>query len=371
MACRIVLAWNKRNAGMYSVDLGAAAFAASLGDEVVFYSTYPTSSVTAGDPRFRLHDIARLPRDCGDEDRLIYWGDFTTSPRYGLENLADKFSKSALGQALFFLPEGLRARIAFRMWRRYFSETRPRRTFSLCQNFQTLAAGAPAGGWPGGFDLVAHLLGFERICARDSVSCSAVQEATAGRARVSSGMDAAFLASAARRPPAATPGSRRPRVGLLLFRSNLRNVPRLHAMLEARGAEWDDMAAGWLGLEARGVERSFADLIARLTACDLVISDTYHFIINAVRSHVPVIGLGGVSHYQDRPVADFKKEILFRDLGIADHYLIAEPREFDDRLLARIEASMERVHADQDEDFHAAVDARAGRFKAELLEIVA
>lgn len=370
MACRIVLAWNKRNAGMYSVDLGAAAFAGSLGEEVVFYSTYPASSVTAGDPRFQLRDIARLPGECRDADRLIYWGDFTTSPRYGLENLADKFSKSAAGRALWFLPEGLRARIAFRMWRRYFSAVRPRRTFSLCQNFQTLAAGAPAGGWPGGFDLAAHLLGFERICARDSVSCAAVQEATAGLARVSSGMDAAFLASAPRRP-AATPAGRRPRVGLLLFRSNLRNVPRLHAMLEARGAEWDDMAAGWLGLEARGVERSFADLIARLLACDLVISDTYHFIINAVRSHVPVIGIGGVSHYQDRPVADFKKEILFRDLGIADHYLIAEPREFDDRLLARIAASMERVRTDQDEAFHHAVDARAGRFKDELLEIVA
>lgn len=367
MACRIVLAWNKRNAGMYSVDLGAAAFAGSLGEEAVFYSTYPASSATAGDPRFQLRDIASLPGECRDADRLIYWGDFTTSPQYGLENLADKFSKSPRGRALFFLPQRLRARIAFRMWRRYFSEIRPRRTFSLCQNFQTLAA-APDRAWPGGFDPAAHLLGFERICARDSESCAAVRAASAGRARVSSGMDAAFLATAPRRTAAC---GRLAKVGLMLFRSNLQNVPRLHAMLEARGAGWDDMTAGWLGLEARGVERSFADLIARLTACDVVISDTYHFIINAVRSHVPVIGIGGVSHCQDRPVADFKKAILFRDLGIADHYLITESREFDDRLLAHVAASLERIPTEQDEAFHRAVDARVRRFKDELLEIVA
>jgi hypothetical protein len=142
-------------------------------------------------------------------------------------------------------------------------------------------------------------------------------------------------------------------------------------MLEARGAEWDDMAAGWLGLEARGVERAFADLIARLLACDLVISDTYHFIINAVRSHVPVIGLGGVSHFQDRPVADFKKEILFRDHGIPEYYVISESRACDGPLLERIGTLMDRVGTDQDGSFHAAVDERVARFRSDLRELVA
>jgi hypothetical protein len=370
MACRIVLAWNRRNAGMYSVDLGAASFADSLGEEVAYYSTYPESSVTAGDPRFRIRDITALGRDCRDSDRLIYWGDFTTSPRYGLVNHANTFAKSVRGRALFFLPDRLRSGIAFRMWRRYFSEIAVRRKFSLCQNFQTLAADAAGRSWPGGFKVADHLLAFERICARDSVSCEAVRDATGGRARVSFGMDAAFLPELPRRAAGPCRGSQ-PRVGLLLFRSNLRHAERLHAMLDDRHADWEDMAADWLGLEARGVERSFADLIARLVRCDLVISDTYHFIINAVRSHVPVIGLGGVSHFQDRPAADFKKEILFRDLGIPEHYVISAARDCDGPLLSRIGELMERIGTDQDERFHAAVDARVAGFRDELRELVA
>lgn len=370
MACRIVLAWNKRNAGMFSVDLGAAAFADLLGEEAVYYSTYPGSSATSGAPRFRLRDITTLPRDLRPTDRLVYWGDFTTSPLYGLENLADKYSKSIRGKPLALLPAGLRAGIAFRIWRRYFSDCRAARTFSLCQNFQTLATGGRPRSWPGGFDLTAHLLGFERICARDSVSSVAVEIASAGRARVSTGMDAAFLADLPTRQP-------RPRdrvgchVGLVLFRSQLRDPNRLHALLEARNATWDDLTPDWLGLEAANVERSFADLIQRLLRCDLVISDTYHFLINAVRGHVPAIGVGGVSPFQDRPVADFKKEVLFRDLGIPDHYLISASRAFDEPLLSGIGGLMDRIHDEQDAGFHDAVDARVSALREAIQLLVA
>lgn len=329
MKTAIVVAHNPQNAGMYSVDLGALHFFSGLGLPVDFFCpTVLNDAPTAGYGQMTLNHL----KDSGDlagYDNVIYWGDFTTNPQYGLYD----FTQRA------FQHDGLRdINAAFQRWLDCFLPARllngPTRVFSFGQNFQTI--------WSIEKSLDLQVLaplynGFEAILPRDSFS---VEHLTgyfpqAAQGKVQLGMDCAFLVNPNACPIRTNEGRTEPlRVGMCFGRSKLLNLDILVAEARGRDVIVEDLSR-WLSLPVRNVHWQFAELLESVRRCDLIISDTYHLLINAMREGVAVQGVGVKVERQEKSVSDFKKRTLFGDLGLPNFYL-----ELDDKTVTKEQADL-------------------------------
>lgn len=76
---------NKRNSGMYSVDLAAQHYFSKLGRSYDLCMTQGDSEV--GNLRFRK---LRTPEDLRDYKNIVYWGDFQNNPLWGANDYSDK-----------------------------------------------------------------------------------------------------------------------------------------------------------------------------------------------------------------------------------------------------------------------------------------
>jgi hypothetical protein len=150
---------------------------------------------------------------------------------------------------------------------------------------------------------------------RDQVSYGNLKQRV--RCSVECGADVAFLVQDQTRNRAA---GKPARVAVFFRRSKISNIESVLAGMERTfGVELVHFPE-WLK-PARPVKYAYQDNIERLAQCDFAISDTYHFIINATRIGLPAIGIGIHSDLQTTTSSDFKKKILFDELGIPHQYL--------------------------------------------------
>ena len=312
-----VTAPNRRNLGMYSVDRAAVAFFAGTGAKVAFR--------TLREHMHLPHDYGGLPvDDIGPRGSFrgaavtVFWGDFTTSPTYGARGFRSILSR----RHLFWRATGLRIprKRAFAHWMGLFSPPHPGAgCHSFGQNFQIAPADPQMDRLfrATGFDPDRHLAGFASILARDSVSQERVN-AVRGEAEAHV-CDLAFLG----RPPRPFPGPRRTdrtgRAGVLFKRSRLAGAQDLVARIALQHEVVD--LSGWLTATPARIGADYAGHLDRIAACDIVVTDVYHLAINAILSGVPVLCLGTDDGAQRDPLSDFKKRILFRDIGAEGAYL--------------------------------------------------
>jgi len=136
------------------------------------------------------------------------------------------------------------------------------------------------------------------------------------------GMDCAFLLDDAPERPLVARQSRKPRITTFFHRSRISNLNDLTGLLSTIPHEGTVKSlTGWLQLpKGRAASSHFERLRDVILQSDVMVTDTYHVAVNAVRDGVPTICIGNYCESQRDTLDDFKKKILFRDLGLSDCY---------------------------------------------------
>jgi hypothetical protein len=311
MRTAVILAFNSRNAGMYSVDLAAFRLFESLSLPVDYFRVSGRGAmglVKHGQiPIYDLPDPAVLEH----YDAIVFWGDFTTSPSYGREDFYLQIN-GADG-------ESSRAEL-YDYWQRVFlldgQERGARRIFSVGQNFQTLqtdAAGQDISG------LARLYEQFDSFMPRDSMSLNALVRTFPGidRAKLAQGVDCALMLNECSTGP--RPAGRSGIIGGFFNRSRIRNVAELGVELKKRGYDIADVDR-WLRLPTNRVHEGFREMCGQIRSFDCVLTDTYHFAVNAIREGTTPVVIGREAHEQTTTVGDYKKKVLLADLGASELY---------------------------------------------------
>lgn len=307
----VILATNRQNLGMYSVDRAAVSFFRSLDVTASFQAVL--------DHRYLKKRYGKLPvldfaGSFETYDVVVYWGDFTTSPWYGYHSFNSVLSRR--NRVCRMTGKKISRKRGFQSWERLFSPVHvPKPCYSIGQNFQISLTNPQEEKFfhTMGFDCESHFKGFSSMLSRDSVSQAFLNEARGSRE--------AFLCDLAfhgHRP--ATPKDRSVRkVGILLGRSKLHTAKTLEMLLRKKFEvvnfhDW--LSANWISMDD-----AYEQAKIRIASCDLIITDVYHLSINSLSLGVPVICISTNDEAQFKAVSDFKKKILFRDLELDEAYI--------------------------------------------------
>lgn len=326
---------------MYTVDLSAFRLFESLGLSVDYFAAAGARAGLFKSGQVPIYRISE-PEALRAYDNVIYWGDFSTSPHYAVDDLWSQLNSH----------EGpLARRDAFFYWLDMFllrQAKRPdQRLFSFCQNFQTLGLSAPRMD----FDVLRPLYErFTRIMPRDTASTGQLRTyfPTIPADVIRQGCDAAFLLPDGTASPR-TPGSRR--VGVFLARTEIENKLDLIQTFTQAGYELVNLGL-WLTLPRNRFHENFRILTARIASCDAIVTDAYHLAVNAIRIGTTPLVLGTNENAQTSTVSDFKKRTMLRDLDSEDLYMtIDQARLSQDQLagiVGRIAALAEGSHSVHD-----------------------
>lgn len=338
MRIAVVLAHNWANTGMYSVDLSAFRLFESFGQTVDYFvasGAKPHSLFKSGQvPIYAISDAASLSH----YDKVVYWGDFTTSPHYGLDDLNAQLNS---------YDGPISRNDVFRYWRDMFllsaAKKDGQKLYSFCQNFQTLSLTAASVDYQKLSKLYER---FALIMPRDTVSTAEVAKCfpSIPAQAIRQGCDAAFLLSDALVPPPARDSRK---VGIFFARSKIDNRPDILQQITARGYEPVGLNQ-WLQLPRNRYHENFTSLCERIAGCTAIVTDTYHLAVNAIRlGTIPVV-LGANDHVQTSTVSDFKKRTMLRDLDAEDLYVpvdngLVRPDQIGG-IVDRLEASARETH---------------------------
>lgn len=334
----VVTAPNRRNLGMYSVDNAATTFFSRIAADVSYGTVLDRYYLKAPYGTLPVRD---LPGYFNDYDMIVYWGDFTTSPWYGYQTYSYILSRRSLISRITGIEP--RRSMAFKKWVKYFSPSRiSKNCHSVGQNFQIDHSGPEIESFfrTSGFDAEIHYKAFASILSRDSASQSFLQKIRGGSEQQT--CDLAFLG----RPLEKRESRKVRRIGLLLERSKLSAAVSLTRLLHEKYTVID--LSQWLSADPRNISNSYERAIEKISSCDAVITDVYHLSINALSLGVPVLCLGVDDAIQVKAVSDYKKRVLFNDLGLSEAYFSLESADVSaERLFSMINKKVESL-----EDFY-------------------
>ena len=312
----VVLAYNPRNAGMFSVDLAASHFFSNLGIPVEFFCAQDPEGFGVKKYGAMSVNVVKDHTEIFENDIVIYWGDFTTNIQYGVNDF--------LNWDRIFL--GLSPQLSFDRWRSIFlpSDSYVKSggvAFSVGQNFQSLRFAEGRIRLDAFRDKYNN---FRGIYPRDARSLEEIVDFTGREDSVFLGLDPAFLLNKVRFQRAIRPG----KVTMCFGRSGFGNTNLISDFFRKNGFNVVDRS-DWLNLRSFNRLSSFYNLLDDIRSSELVVSDVYHFLVNSIREGIPVIGLGRQQDAQKTTVSDFKKQQLFKDLGISEFYFSFPEGEID------------------------------------------
>lgn len=310
MKIAVMLAHNWANTGMYSVDLSAFRLFESLGFSVDYFvaSGGRTNSLFKSGqvPIYRISDAGALSA----YDSIVYWGDFTTSPYYALNDFLSQMNS---------YDGPVSNNDAFKAWVQMFllsdRHVPGQRLFSFAQNFQTLGTVANKVSLPKMAPLYER---FTSIMPRDSISKRELHAHLPSLPAnvITQGCDAAFLL----RDDCTAVVQKKPKqISLFFERTRVDNRADLIADIRRRGYEPTALSQ-WLSLPRNRFHENFLDMCNTIRESSCVITDTYHLAVNAIRMGVTPIVLGADDVAQTTTVSDFKKRVMLRDLDAEDLY---------------------------------------------------
>lgn len=309
----VICAYNPGNAGMYSVDLAARKFFSSREcDFDLFVSQIWSRRSARLANRLKLYRITRPqteaygltfrlyhnPAQLSDYSHVVYWGDFTNNPAYGVQDFSRRHKNFGYASS--------RA-AAMDKWKALFALTGGKpaaRVVSAGQNFQ-YDYRAHGQDFSDVFDSLAKH--FDHILPRDPYSVanlSAMLPANA-RTHVEQGLDCAFLLD---------DHAERDETGTFCFkfaRSGFADVAGLVRSVEAATGLRPVHLEKWIGLPGDTGVADFARMRQEILGAHFVLTDTYHVCVNALTQGVPTYCLGRATAGQLSTTGDFKKKVLF------------------------------------------------------------
>lgn len=309
----VIFAFNPHNTGMYSVDLAAFRIFESLAARVDYF--IPFSRVQASIIQYGqifvniLHSSSQLE----NYDDIIIWGDFTTTPFYGLNDFRNHYF-SCVGE--------VSGQESFALWHDIYLLTKlkkgKKRFFSICQNFSMIEQ-INLGKFRNSYEEL--LKRFDLIVPRDSFSSSKLTTFLGNNKNISSTMlDAAFFNIKLPNLPRKNKKREKIKIGYFFGRSDISNSTDFIQNLIKEQFDVGEIN-GWLLTPPNRYHETFLKKLGEIKKCELIISDTYHLIINALREGVPTIAISRIQKSQFDTVSDLKKKILMEELNLDEYYI--------------------------------------------------
>lgn len=379
MSVAVISCLNHKNLGMYSVDLAADSFFASLGIRPDYYCAHNPPrrgklrfkrllGIDIGNKKFDrvgsirkrfLHSMSQLSR----YDLVCYWGDFTTNPVF-LERsfpLCEGFSETSGGVDRWMRLFGANAHHPMKV--------------SIGQNFQHSSLLVEP-------ELTQLLVGSTRsmrgIFPRDSVSTDNLRRCDiSNEIQIDTFLDCAFFLGVDSRSTGQPCAPKSRHFGTFFGRSGL-GVLKNHIGELEQNLDLDSVwLHGWLTSSANTIHADFSRNLEIIRSAHFVVTDTYHVAVNCLRERVFPIVLGQISHDQEGTLGDFKKKVLMNDVGLSDLYVEISPESKEDPsiLLSEIEtrakAHLNLSKEDQSNLFstiEAKIDANLSKFSTLLFD---
>lgn len=307
------------NPGMVSVDLAAQAFFGErLGLGTVQLEYFAKRAATITVPGYGVLSYSRLD-DPGPQldrfDAVVLWGDFLSAFGY-LDRLAEMSDD--------------RGNELDRLYRLFLMEKADdaflHRLVILGGTLVTNHASCLTDRYVYALErLYSHAA---LVAPRDPVSTAAVANFTPS---LTQGIDCAFFLDRDRRQ--GTMHEKSGPVGIYLGRGATQRawyrwaVHRLARELSGALKARSIMELQWLEdteTGSSGPEVMLAAKLARIRNCSVVVTDTYHCAISALREGVPAICVGSGTSSFHGELTEKKKELLYWMLGIQDLYAFSE-----------------------------------------------
>lgn len=289
---------NKRNSGMYSVDLAAQQYFSKLGRPYDLCMTQGDSVV--GSLRFRK---LRTPEDYLDYKNIVYWGDFQNNPLWGANDYCNKE----------IAHEGVTDReIAFQNWaNRYLLLPRligsDADVYAIGGSFMGAREylSDPAVSQP----FLDFLSSAKRIIVRDSASYRLLSTLSHNPG-IMQGFDCAALLSL---PPG-------PKGNFFVY-SFRRTIGKEDGRRLARAVEkatgLKAVAINWLGKKPRfrSLHGNFERNSRLISQAQFALTDIYHFSVNSFSRGTPALCIGTRAGDFQSTLDDHKKFVLYEMLG--------------------------------------------------------
>ena len=368
MNVAVMLAYNQRNAGMYSVDLAAQKFFRESGHKFNLYRAlhgryFPF--LMNGSLLRCLQDREALKR----ADAIVYWGDFAQNPLYGTIDFHMRETRA--GKRDQPLSDSVEKWKQFFLLKDFAREHR--KVFSVSTNFQS-ANRILDSLEPESAAEIKQLLGqFDGIYPRDRESTREVREMVSSdwRADVRYGVDAAFLnrEDGVQRQPV------KPTTFTYMFhRSKITEAEEnalVSAVAQATGLKPVHLA-DWVKLKFRKWDRQFASMTRELQNAAFNLSDTYHCLINAMINNTPTIGIGRAEAIQTSSVSEFKKRELFAMFDLSEYYFEFGSADLGPEVIEKVAALGKRIaKGEVDPDMYASVDQQTSQYREHLRSVQA
>ena len=332
----------ERNTGMATVDLAAFTRIRALAPEaeVTLYAYGKANEWTyqKGELPFEHVDVTEHQEKFLASDAFVYWGDFVHTRAYWAQDRGGWDEKTAS-----MTPQQLAAWQAeqFDAYSRIIflsglPAERVKRAIVFGSTLITNKAedALDAGYWS---HFTSFFAGAGRVLLRDALSAAKVSPLRGSEATLA--CDCAFLLKMedVALLKGFAPATERKGVGVFFGRSPQRGrmMQFARALSEEMGEECRWLR--WFGTRRRhrlaakihrmdipAGEVSPGELLAALTGCRFVITDTYHMCVNAWRMGIPAVCIGQGGGATASSLSDKKKEVLYEMYGARSFYVFVE-----------------------------------------------
>lgn len=311
---------------MYSVDLAAHQFLTGLGLEpTLFQAQYKRRPFAIH--RIK-HEIYHSTAQLDDFPVVLFWGDFINNPTYGANDFAHR-------EAYWGREKSLEK--SYEKWKNLFllnGYNRHQKVFSISNNFQTLNSIASQFD-AGELDSVKALYAknFDHFFPRDTLSTALLKKFIPDQAsKITTGVDSAFLLNQKKIYPELSNIQKSGTFAHLLTRSSYKNTESFIHKISGATRLKPRPISNWLKTNRFHPDHTYKAALKTLQSSEFVITDTYHLAINAINLGIPTIGIGLYQTEQINTCADFKKRVLFEDLGIANFYIETQTNDIKDSI---------------------------------------
>lgn len=299
---------------MHSVDQAALDFFKESKFTLTFFrlQTAKRAETTyVGQQAFQLlrHRETLETFDC-----VIYWGDFICNPAYGAFDFIKWDFKHGLSQ---------NCHESYDKWLELClgkgRHTHTPKTISFGNSFLTLQQALNR--------LPSHLQdeiqnlytdNFDIIIPRDPVSVDLLRSFVPHQCRVEVGLDPAFFLDLGRF--SSLHESRR--FSYCFRRSKLNKPEQLVRQVAFRNRCLPSKLSRWFKLRAdASADRDLMSSLMKIGKSKFTLTDTYHVAVNSINLGTPTFCIGNASNVQNGTLGDFKKKVLFEQLGLSEFYI--------------------------------------------------
>lgn len=321
----VIGAYNPRNSGMYSVDLAAYTFLKRLNVKFKFYRAQ--DKLRPFSISRHKHDKYKSNDQLKEFSTILFWGDFINNPQYGLDDFTNreiswgnKSSRLDIFEKyldLFFLDD--------------FS-VEDRQVLSVSNNFQTILSVEPR--------VDSHTMDkmkalyrdkFSHFYPRDSLSFKLLNEFSPDLSNQSTeAVDSAFLLDFESVYPEINTVKKGGKFSYYFARSNFNGIGHLIGDISKQCQLKPKHIDHWLGMSRFHPDHTFKSAVFNIKSSEFIITDVYHLAVNAMNLGIPVIGLGRKQEFQTDSCGDYKKKILFKDMGNESFYIESSTDDIND-----------------------------------------